>query len=41
SPGDERGYRYNDPAFGIQWPGEVRVISEKDRSWPDFQPARA
>ncbi|MDR1001387.1 MAG: dTDP-4-dehydrorhamnose 3,5-epimerase [Clostridiales bacterium] len=32
-PGSERGYRYDDPAFGIQWPGEIRVVSEKDKSW--------
>jgi dTDP-4-dehydrorhamnose 3,5-epimerase len=30
------GARYDDPAFGIVWPVPVRVISEKDRSWPDF-----
>jgi dTDP-4-dehydrorhamnose 3,5-epimerase len=33
----ERGVRYNDPAFGIEWPVEVQVISDKDKSWPDFQ----
>lgn len=32
----ERGVRYNDPAFGIEWPLKVSVISPKDRSWPDF-----
>lgn len=31
-----RSVRWNDPAFGIQWPGEVLVISERDRSYPDF-----
>ena len=31
-----RGVRWNDPAFGIEWPGEVRVISERDRTYPDF-----
>jgi dTDP-4-dehydrorhamnose 3,5-epimerase len=30
------GVRYDDPAFGIDWPLPVSVISEKDRSWPDF-----
>jgi len=30
------GVRYDDPVFGIEWPAEVRVISEKDQSWPDF-----
>ncbi len=32
----ERGVRWNDPAFGIDWPLEPTVISEKDASWPDF-----
>lgn len=31
-----RSVRWNDPAFGIQWPGEVLVISDRDRSYPDF-----
>ena len=30
------GVRYDDPAFGIDWPLPASVISEKDRSWPDF-----
>ena len=34
----ERGIRWNDPAFGIEWPeAEERIISAKDRSWSDFQ----
>lgn len=36
APQAERGARYDDPAFGIQWPLPVEVISEKDRTWPDF-----
>ena len=35
-----RGVRWDDPAFRIQWPSEVKVISERDRTYPDFQPAR-
>jgi dTDP-4-dehydrorhamnose 3,5-epimerase len=31
-----RGVRYDDPAFGIVWPEPVRVLSARDRSWPDF-----
>ena len=31
-----RGVRWNDPAFQISWPGTVEVISERDRSYPDF-----
>lgn len=36
-PSAGRGVRYNDPAFQIEWPGEVRVISDRDRDYPDFQ----
>jgi dTDP-4-dehydrorhamnose 3,5-epimerase len=31
-----RGVRWNDPAFQIAWPEEVEVISERDRTYPDF-----
>lgn len=31
------GVRWNDPAFGIQWPLEPTVMSERDRSYPDFR----
>jgi dTDP-4-dehydrorhamnose 3,5-epimerase len=32
-----RGVRWNDPAFGIDWPPATeRIISDKDRSYPDF-----
>lgn len=34
----ERGIRWNDPRFAIQWPGEPRVISDRDQSHPDFDP---
>jgi len=33
----ERGVRYNDPAFGIEWPVDVLVLSEKDKRWPDYR----
>jgi dTDP-4-dehydrorhamnose 3,5-epimerase len=36
NPQAERGIRWNDPAFAIAWPVKVGMISEKDRSWPDF-----
>lgn len=33
-PEAARGVRWDDPAFGIQWPAaEARIISERDRSW--------
>jgi len=33
-----RGVRWNDPAFQIVLPGTVEVISERDKSYPDFRP---
>ena len=35
-PEAARGVRWDDPAFGICWPEVVRVISERDRSYPDY-----
>ena len=29
-----RGVRFDDPAFGIQWPLVPTIISEQDRNWP-------
>jgi dTDP-4-dehydrorhamnose 3,5-epimerase len=37
NPAAERGVRYDDPAFGIAWPLEVTVLSEKDMSWPKWE----
>ena len=34
TPESERGTRYDDPVFGITWPLEISVISEKDANWP-------
>jgi dTDP-4-dehydrorhamnose 3,5-epimerase len=31
-----RGVRYDDQAFGINWPLPVTDISQKDRSWPSW-----
>jgi dTDP-4-dehydrorhamnose 3,5-epimerase len=36
SPEHARGVRWDDPAFGIAWPEDERIIVEKDRSYPDF-----
>lgn len=32
-----RGVRWNDPAFNIAWPDKVEVISERDRTYPDYK----
>jgi dTDP-4-dehydrorhamnose 3,5-epimerase len=31
------GVRFNDPAFAIEWPLPVAVVSDADRNWPDFE----
>ena len=31
-----RGVRWNDPAFGIEWPEGERIIIERDQNYPDF-----
>lgn len=36
-PEQSRGVRWNDPAFGIVWPERVEVISERDRTYSDFE----
>jgi len=37
SPESARGFRWNDPAFGIQWPPLDAVqINKRDRQYPDF-----
>jgi dTDP-4-dehydrorhamnose 3,5-epimerase len=37
TPGAERGIRWNDPTFAIEWPTtETLILSEKDKCWPDF-----
>ena len=35
-PESARGVRWNDPVFRINWPGEVKVISERDRTYSNF-----
>lgn len=31
-----QGFRWNDPKFNIQWIEEATVISERDRTYPDY-----
>ena len=40
SPGSVRGVRYDDPAFGIQWPMPSTIVSEQDLGWPLFDDRR-
>jgi dTDP-4-dehydrorhamnose 3,5-epimerase len=37
-PSASSGVRYDDPAFRIPWPLPVTSISEKDSSWPAYDP---
>lgn len=37
TPSAEGGVRWDDPAFGIEWPDPTNaLLSDKDRTWPDF-----
>ena len=36
APHHATGVRWDDPAFGIDWPSAPSVISDRDRSFPDF-----
>ncbi len=37
APSHASGVRYNDAAFAIDWPGEVRVIAPRDAGYADYQ----
>ena len=39
-PGAGQGLRWNDPAFKIPWPAAPRLISERDATYPDYDPSR-
>ena len=41
APDAATGVRWDDPAFGIEWPGEPVVMSDNDVAWPDFHAAKA
>lgn len=34
TPDCVRGVRWDDPAFGIEWPLNTKIISEKDKNYP-------
>jgi dTDP-4-dehydrorhamnose 3,5-epimerase len=37
APESGRGFRWNDPAFGIEWPKtEQSILLPRDRDYPDF-----
>jgi dTDP-4-dehydrorhamnose 3,5-epimerase len=37
APASATGVRFDDRAFGIEWPREIVLVSQADRAWPDFQ----
>jgi dTDP-4-dehydrorhamnose 3,5-epimerase len=39
-PSAGQGVRFDDPAFGIEWPAEIVVVNERDRRYPDVEVAR-
>ena len=38
-PDSARGVRWDDPTFGVAWPIPNPVMSERDRTYPDFREA--
>ena len=41
APESAGGVRYNDPAFAITWPAQVKVIHPRDASYLDFKPGES
>lgn len=37
TPGAEKGIRWDDQAFNIDWPVDPKIMSEKDKTWADFK----
>jgi dTDP-4-dehydrorhamnose 3,5-epimerase len=37
APDSGRGVRWNDPAFGIEWPEDVSIIIARDAEYADFR----
>lgn len=36
-PGFDRGIRWDDSFYNIEWPAEAKILSEKDRNWPSVK----
>ena len=36
-PNHEYGIRWNDPVFDIKWPLHATIVSDKDKTYPDFE----
>jgi dTDP-4-dehydrorhamnose 3,5-epimerase len=37
SPELDRGFRWDDPEVGIEWPVEAPILSERDQGLPPLQ----
>jgi len=37
-PGSARGFRWDDPRFALAWPLAPAVVTDRDSSYPDFDP---
>lgn len=37
-PDSVRGIRWDDPTFGIDWPGDVEIVPADYGEWPDYDP---
>ena len=40
-PECSRGIRWNDPAFEIRWPEDIKIISDRDKRYVPFSPAKS
>ena len=38
-PENYKGFRYDDPAIGVEWPVEPAVMSDRDRGFGAFEPS--
>ncbi|MCF6147978.1 MAG: dTDP-4-dehydrorhamnose 3,5-epimerase [Candidatus Kuenenia sp.] len=41
APEHAKGIKWNDPAFNIHWPIEISIISDKDKSYDNWNDKRA
>lgn len=40
-PGAGLGIRYDDPSIGIEWPEPPKIVSARDKNYPDWHPEGA
>ena len=38
APEAERGFRFDDPWLALEWAARPQVVSDKDSSWPSYDP---